>query len=340
MTYLGYANPLYRIGRTIQGWLAPPPPGQSMPQDFYLIAHRGAARVAPENTITAFAKAVELGANAIETDICVTQDNRFLLWHDADPDTTVALARQMGGEGLLYVPNVPALGSPWRQPVSKLALSAFRTCWGYVRRQPGLAAGEDGEGSPETIPAVLEELLAWLQHEQRLRHVFLDLKFAPVQTQAARTLLERLHRFYTRESFQPTPVFHLLSPHAEVVAALMAAAQRLALPSMLKLYADFELPGVRRIARRLGIRHVSMGCGLRAWADFRYEVAQVIAARDKGHFDTVVVWTVNTEARLRELVALGVNGIITDAPALLHHIVQEYRRRTPPTVSQPKPRSD
>ena len=50
-----------------------------MPHDFYLIGHRGAAMFAPENTIAAFAKAIELGANAIETDVCITQDDRFIL---------------------------------------------------------------------------------------------------------------------------------------------------------------------------------------------------------------------------------------------------------------------
>jgi glycerophosphoryl diester phosphodiesterase len=45
--------------------------------DFYSIGHRGAPLVALENTIAAFAKAVEFGANAIETDVCITQDDRF-----------------------------------------------------------------------------------------------------------------------------------------------------------------------------------------------------------------------------------------------------------------------
>ena len=56
-------------------------------------------------------------------------------------------------------------------------------------------------------------------------------------------------------------------------------------------------------------------------------MAQTIAERDRGHFDTVIVWTVNDEAWLQELVALGVNGIITDTPALLHRIMREHRRR-------------
>jgi glycerophosphoryl diester phosphodiesterase len=328
MTYVGYTNALYRIGRTIQGWFAPSPAGRPLPQEFYIIAHRGAATLAPENTIAAFAKAVELGANAIETDICVTQDNHFILWHDADPDDTVALARQLGGASLLYVPDVPALGSPWRQPVSQLPLSVLQTCYGYIRREPGRVGGKDSEDRARVAPAVFNELLAWLQRTPRLRHVFLDLKLAPAQVEAALTLLEQLRRLCTRHDFQNTVIFHLLSPHAEIVTALVAAAQPLALPSTLRLYADFELPGVHHFAPWLGVRHISMGCGVRTWGDFRHEIAQVVVTRDQGHFDTVVAWTVNDEVRLKELVALGVNGIITDDPVLLHRIVLEHRRHS------------
>jgi hypothetical protein len=66
-----------------------------------------------------------------------------------------------------------------------------------------------------------------------------------------------------------------------------------------------------------------------------------MAARDDGCFDTVVAWTVNNEASLQELVALGVNGIITDNPALLHSIVTDYGHKrsslvplTPPPASE------
>jgi len=99
------------------------------------------------------------------------------------------------------------------------------------------------------------------------------------------------------------------------------------LPSTLRLYADFELPGVCDFARRLGVRNICMGCGMRVWADFRHEIAEVIAARADGSLDTVVAWTVNNEAALKELVALGVNGIITDNPALLYRIALDHCRR-------------
>jgi glycerophosphoryl diester phosphodiesterase len=51
MSYLGYANPFYHLGRIVRGYLAAPPLCRPMPPDFYIIGHRGAPLVAPENTI-------------------------------------------------------------------------------------------------------------------------------------------------------------------------------------------------------------------------------------------------------------------------------------------------
>lgn len=327
MTYMGYRNPLYRLGRTLWGWLTPVLPERPMPLDFAIIAHRGAAQEAPENTIDAFAGAIDLGANAIETDVCITQDGHFVLWHDADPDDVVAIARQSGAEGLGYVPNVPALGSPWRCPIRELTWAVFRTHYGYSRRKPTLEEMGSGDTPPEAGPARFADFMSWLWREPRVRHVFLDLKLLPAQVQAAILLYRRLYRCCTRNDFRHGLVFHVLSPHREVVTALMAEAQRLTLPPTLRLYADFEYPGVCDVAPRLGVRHVSMGCSRRSWGDYRHEIARVITAREKGHLDTVIAWTINDAERLQELVALGVNGVITDTPALLHRIVTEHRHK-------------
>jgi glycerophosphoryl diester phosphodiesterase len=49
---------------------------------FRLYAHRGAAAELPENTLPAFRLALDVGANAIETDCHVTRDGRVVLSHD------------------------------------------------------------------------------------------------------------------------------------------------------------------------------------------------------------------------------------------------------------------
>lgn len=53
-----------------------------------VIGHRGAAGHAPENTLASFAKAVELGADAIECDVQLSADGVPVVIHDATLDRT------------------------------------------------------------------------------------------------------------------------------------------------------------------------------------------------------------------------------------------------------------
>lgn len=46
------------------------------------IAHRGASRYAPENTLVAVTEAIRLGADAVEIDVHCTKDNEIVVQHD------------------------------------------------------------------------------------------------------------------------------------------------------------------------------------------------------------------------------------------------------------------
>jgi glycerophosphoryl diester phosphodiesterase len=53
-----------------------------------IIAHRGASGSAPENTLAAFHKAIELGADWLELDVCATRDRQIVVFHDDALDRT------------------------------------------------------------------------------------------------------------------------------------------------------------------------------------------------------------------------------------------------------------
>ena len=59
------------------------------------VAHRGASGHALENTMQAFKKAIEIGADIIECDVRITNDGKLVVIHDAD------LKRTTQGEGLV-----------------------------------------------------------------------------------------------------------------------------------------------------------------------------------------------------------------------------------------------
>ena len=49
-----------------------------------IIAHRGASAIAPENTLAAFRKAIDDGAEGIEFDVRLAKDGVPVVFHDAD----------------------------------------------------------------------------------------------------------------------------------------------------------------------------------------------------------------------------------------------------------------
>lgn len=53
-----------------------------------IIAHRGARRAAPENTLPAFARALEMGADGIELDVHLSRDGRLVVIHDFGLEAT------------------------------------------------------------------------------------------------------------------------------------------------------------------------------------------------------------------------------------------------------------
>ena len=63
-------------------FLTPVAPWADANPDFQVQAHRGGRALRPENTLAAFAHAVELGADTLEMDLAVTRDRVVVVSHD------------------------------------------------------------------------------------------------------------------------------------------------------------------------------------------------------------------------------------------------------------------
>jgi glycerophosphoryl diester phosphodiesterase len=72
-------------------------PGRTRP---YLMAHRGNRVSCPENTLAAFRRAIEEGADILETDLHLTADGAFVCIHDATVDRTTDGSGEVAGRTL------------------------------------------------------------------------------------------------------------------------------------------------------------------------------------------------------------------------------------------------
>ena len=282
MTLWGRRNPTDYVRRLLAG---APPPGP--PRPVRAIGHRGSPRDHAENTVASFAHAVSLGADGIETDVSLTRDGVWVLWHDNQPESFVSRARGVGED----YPWEPV----WREarrPIWEMTLAEMRRACGY---------------SHDVSFELLEDLWRWAAGESRLGHVYLDIKLEPAQADAAPRLLDAV------VAAGWSGQIHLLLPQRELLPPL-AARER---PPNLHLVPDFELPGAARVAPR----RVSMGITRRrTWRDVRRELVQVTARRDAGAIGDVTVWTANDEDKLRFLVAARVDAILTDDVPLLRRL--------------------
>ena len=65
-------------------------------REFEVIAHKGASGIAPENTLAAFAMALEMGVDMVELDVRQTKDEEIVVIHDETLDRTT------NGKGLVH----------------------------------------------------------------------------------------------------------------------------------------------------------------------------------------------------------------------------------------------
>ena len=114
-----------------------------------VLAHRGAARVAAENTVEAFVAASALGADGVELDVHRSADGALVIHHNADARGVGVLAERTEAEIRAARPEIPTLEE------------ALEACAGMlvnieVKNLPGDADYDPGEG----LAGAVVELLA------------------------------------------------------------------------------------------------------------------------------------------------------------------------------------
>ncbi len=227
-------------------------------------AHRGGASEAPENTLPAFERAVELGYTYLETDVHVTADGVLVAFHDTD------LSRTCGRPGIITE-------LPWAE------VSTARV-----------------EGR-EPIP-LMEDLLEAFP-EARFN---IDCK----SNAAVNALVSVIKRTNSRQrvcvsAFDDRRLIRLRNALGPRVCTGLGPAQ----------VASLRLLG--RTAGGGGAAQVPVRQGRVTLVDERF----VRGAHRRGI--QVHVWTIDDATEMRQLLDIGVDGLMTDRPIVLRDVLVE-----------------
>jgi glycerophosphoryl diester phosphodiesterase len=256
-----------------------------------VMAHRGGAGLWPENTAHAFAGAVALGVDVLEMDLHGTADGALVVIHDATADRTTNGAGRVNSLTLADLKRLDA-GYRWTN-------DGGRT---YPFRGKGI-----------TIPTLREVL-------DEFPHARLNIDIKQAQPSLVKPFCRMLGESgatdrVTVASFSSQTLAEFRS-ECPTVGTSAGTDEVLALAS--------DLQAGREIARgkiRFRAVQVPETLGGRGWL-----TTELVAAAHRGGVE-VHVWTVNDEAGMRRMLALGVDGIMTDYPDKLIALLRQTAPR-------------
>jgi glycerophosphoryl diester phosphodiesterase len=247
-----------------------------------IIGHRGAASVAPENTIAAFKRAMDDGADGIEFDVRLSRDAVPVVIHDATLKRTAAL------------PN--AVSSLTASELEKVDVGSW-----FNRRFPTRARNDYAK---ERVPT-LERTFAKVRD---LRGpLYVELKSDGVADAALVTAVTAL---VTEFEFRDRVIVESFTlENIQLVKRIDARIKTVALFEPKR--APLSLVSGKRLIRR------AIAVGADELALHRSSVNQRLALLAKQAGLSVVVWTVDTPSWIARAGALGVNALITNRPGEL-----------------------
>lgn len=249
---------------------------------FDVIAHRGASRVAPENTLRAIRAALRAGSDVVEVDVRVTADDELVLMHDRTLTRTTDAEQRFPDR------------EPWR--VADFTLAELRD----------LDAGswKDERFAGEHVPT-LSDALAAVEGRAAL---LIELK----GSRSAEGMEELVARHLTSDgtatgpldprhdtavqAFHPGAVARFAALQPDVPVAVLT--RRAPSPTQLNRY--------RRFADGVAPPQHSVDASL------------IAAVHRRGL--RITPYTVNDRPTMRRLMSWGVDGLVSDVPRRLDEV--------------------
>ncbi len=252
-----------------------------------IFAHRGASAVTPENTLPAFEKALEMGADGIELDVQATADGALVVFHDYNLGRTTTGNGQLRKFTLQQLAAIDA-GVRFDDAYKGTPIPTLEQVFDLVGDSCIVNVeikNEDWNGGREAEP------LARIIQLRQLHDQVIVSSFNPVALRKMRQIDPSipLGLLYFNKPPRPTGA----------TGSFLQRIRRLPLKFLL-LQQSRALFSPRIAAEALHPYFTSIDAHL------------VEQARSRGQL--VNAWTVNTGPEALRLARLGVNAIITDLP--------------------------
>jgi glycerophosphoryl diester phosphodiesterase len=285
--------------------------------------HRGARGLLPENTLPAFRKAIDTGMMTLELDAGVTKDGVVVVSHDRR--LTPAITR--GPDGKWLTPPTPAIRELTYAELQAYDIGRIDPSSRYAGNFPDQQP-IDGTRFPK-----LSEVLALGQAAGRPLSYNIETKISPEhpdETLAPAAFADAVLAVLreagalgdaTIQSFDFRTLQHVQKVAAAVTTVYLTAQQnwgdniQRGKPGVSAWTAGFDIDDHGGSIPRL-----IDAAGGKVWSPFYREVdaASIAEAHQLGL--KVVVWTVNDPDDMRAMLALGVDGIISDYPDRLARV--------------------
>ncbi|HCY83936.1 MAG TPA: glycerophosphodiester phosphodiesterase [Desulfobacteraceae bacterium] len=261
------------------------------------IAHRGARSVAPENTVMAGRKAVELGADLWEVDVAVTCDEVLILFHDTTLERTTNVRDRFPGR------SKDAFTTFSFEELRQLDAGTW-----FTQTDP---FGQIAEGAvsdvaltecrEQKIPS-LEDILIFTREAGFA--VNLELKDLPAPM-ASFPMPQRVMALVNDLGMGPDQIIFSSFNHGWL-RQIMALAPQFRVQALIGDPEDRPLDW--------GDESFSVYNALYTWVED--EKIRALARKNIG----VNLWTVNDEDDMKRFIAAGAQGIITDFPQRLKRL--------------------
>lgn len=271
----------------------------AQPPAFDLQAHRGGRGETTEESLRAFAKSLALGVSTLELDIVLTRDAQPLVWHDPviEPAKCADTGPAFAGD-----PDYPYVG----KRVADLTLAQIRTLdCGHLL--PGFP---DAEVLRHNVIATLPEVFALADHVG-VRYNIETKVDADNSQQIVDVILAAVRDAGKLDSveiqsfdWRTLPLVRAAEPAIPLVALAEQGPDPIS--GAVAVGADIVSPDYSVVDRAFVER--AHAAGLR-----------------------VIPWTVNDADAMRQQIAAGVDGLITDYPSRLRAVLAELGMPLPPS---------